>query len=1143
MSVHIPFRDDYVNEKDFEEDLIEKLQKIGKWSKEVLFNVDQNDLLENWKRIIERNNKGVLNNLPLVKGEMEQIYDNFKNASPYQVNELLISGEVTIKRENRDDVIKVGTDITLKIFDRHNFEAGKIEYQIAHQVVLQGTKGQKNSKIADIVLLIDGIPLFQIELKKNNVSLDEAEKQYARYIKAGVYSGIFSLIQILVMMNPSKSRYFANPGNGADPNIWSKFIFEWKNKSGEPMNRWNDFVESFLIIPTAHEIVSNFTIADTSLKKLIVMRSYQYHATKEIIRKITNNPLAFRHDKNNITQNGGYIWHTTGSGKTMTSFKVCQILSQQILKNSGSIIFMVLDRSDLGKQTKDNFQYFINETSKDSVIFTESTAELKHQVFTRKTNSCRIVITSIQKLTKFLKAYDGLNASDFQNRIYNKKFVFIFDEAHRSTNGDSFKLIRTLFSSSPFFGFTGTPLLSKEDFDNNGDNMFIEGKTTEEIFGQPLHKYLISDGIKDGNVLGFDPYIFTTVNYESWMKSYLSNELEKYDGQPKKQEEIKKKLNFLPNGICETTSKQSDLSIEKLLEKSGYYETTQHRIDMIKNIQSTIEKEQLKEKKEKVFHGILATTSIKNACEIYDLFKIHAPNLRVTALFDASDYENDSNHDYDYIKNKDEKIKEIMNDYNEMYNLAFTDNKDFHNDVRKRLAHSGNYNFSAFEKTLLEKNRIDLVIVVDQLLTGFDSKWVSYLFLDKFVKMHLLIQAFSRTNRVFDETKKFGIIKYYRKPYSQDLEFKHALNRYAISSKSSISNVKAKTLKQNIDDINKVFDEIKKLYEEEGYGNNFSESLKDRINRRKYIKLVNMLHSLSLSATMQGFVFGDDVETNTFFTHINNENKEEEIFCNLTKTDYNAIVQRYKTLEREERKKQQLEKNGEIEEIFDFEREIYEYDLEKIDAKYFREKYATKLSRFFDENHFNNNSELNDRNPDGTFKHNAKRQEWLEIVTDYIKGTEKYWASLSDEDRKIYEDILSEITKGELLFTEDIEMLKSEYLNTKINKNVNLVLQEAKITLAKEIAELFSEREKYYTKEDDKEYFDTDFISIFSKIRDEIKNNLKHNVLYTNMYDEEEFKNFKGDIRRILLAKIEQKIRDFIWDGDVNKFLSKIKPE
>lgn len=482
------------SEAQFENALIKMLQQYG-WESNVLKNPTEQDLICNWANILFENNRQSvrLGNYPLTETEMQQIIDNINNLkTPLALNEFINGGTTSIRRDNPDNVENYGKEVTLKIYDRREIAAGDSRYQIVQQPKFPTASPLLNNRRGDLMLLINGMPVVHIELKKSGVDVSQAANQIEKYAKEGIFShGLFSLVQIFVAMNPEETLYFANPGPEGTFN--KQFYFHWADFYNEPINEWEEIVKQLLSIPMAHQLIGFYTVPDSKDGVLKVMRSYQYYAANAISTKVAKTHWE---DK---TIYGGFIWHTTGSGKTMTSFKSAQLIAQS--GDADKVVFL-MDRIELGTQSLEEYQGFAGDG--DNIEGTENTGILVDKLESDMANM-RLIVTSIQKMSLVYEAKRGEEGGYPKSRldkIRNKRVVFIIDECHRSTFGETLAGIKRNFPNALYFGFTGTPI----DDENSINNM-----TTSDLFGERLHLYSIADGIRDKNVLGFDPYKVLTM--------------------------------------------------------------------------------------------------------------------------------------------------------------------------------------------------------------------------------------------------------------------------------------------------------------------------------------------------------------------------------------------------------------------------------------------------------------------------------------------------------------------------------------------------------------------------------------------------------------------------------------------------------
>ena len=531
------------------------------------------------------------------------------------------------------------------------------EFQVSNQITVEGRKKCRY----DVTILINGLPLVQIELKRRGVELKQAYNQIQRYHKTS-FHGLFDYIQLFVISNGVNTRYFAN-----NPNSGYKFTFNWTDAANHPFNELDKFAVFFLEKCTLGKIIGKYIVLHEGDKCLMVLRPYQFYAVEKILDRVQN------------SNDNGYIWHTTGAGKTLTSFKAAQLVSE--LDDVDKVMFVV-DRHDLDTQTQSEYEAF----EPGAVDSTDNTDELVKRL---QSNS-KIIITTIQKLNA---AVSKTWYSSKIDAIRHSRIVMIFDECHRSHFGDSHKKIMKFFDNAQIFGFTGTPIFTENA---------VDGHTTKEIFGNCLHKYLIKDAIADENVLGF------LVEY------YHGNEVVDNDNQAR-MEEIAK---FILNNFNK----------------------------------STFDGE---------FDALFAVQSVPMLIRYYKIFKSLNPKIRIGAVFtyaanNSQDDEQTGMGTGKYVSEsvgEADELQSIMDDYNENYGTSFTTEnfRAYYDDINLRM-----------KKKKADMKPLDLCLVVGMFLTGFDSKKLNTLYVDKNMEYHGLLQAFSRTNRVLNEKKRFGKIVCFR---------------------------------------------------------------------------------------------------------------------------------------------------------------------------------------------------------------------------------------------------------------------------------------------------------------------------------------------------------------------------------------------
>lgn len=856
------FRD----EKEFEDALAAMLPSVG-WDPEILEYYDEKQLIQNWADILFANNRGIdrLNDYPLTEGEMGQILEQVRACgTPLDINGFINGRYVKIKRDNEDDKANFGKTVSLKIYDRREIAAGQSRYQIVRQPRFEASSSILGKRRGDLMLLINGMPVIHVELKKSGVPVSQACEQIKRYSHEGVFSGIFSLVQVFVAMNPEDAVYFANPGPRGKFN--SDYYFRWGDADNVPITAWERFTRELLSIPMAHQLVGFYTVADGSDGILKVMRSYQYLAASTISDKVAR--AKWDAEKRGANQRGGYVWHTTGSGKTMTSFKSAYLIADS--KDADKVIFLV-DRIELGTQSLEEYRGFTDE--KLDVQATENTSALVGKLKSANPNDT-LIVTSIQKMSNVTDSGGyGLNARDLQ-KIREKRIVFIVDECHRSTFGEMLGSIKETFPQAMFFGFTGTPI-----YDENQK----KDSTTSTIFGDELHRYTIADGIRDMNVLGFDPYKVLTFRDSDLREAValgkaMAANREDALADPEK-EKIYYKFMQLPMAGEKSKDGKYKKGIEDYLSNSIYH-TEKHQNAVVDDI---LEHWDVLSHKNR-FHAIFATHSIPEAIEYYRIFKAKDKKLKIAALFDS----NIDNSDGDKSITKEEALAEIIGDYNAAYDQNFTmaNFGMMKKDIASRLAHKNAY------KHLPADARIDLLIVVDQMLTGFDSKWINTLYLDKTLLFENIIQALSRTNRLFGDEKPFGTIKYYRRPHTMQRNIEDALKLY---SGDRPYGVFVDKLPANLTAINNVYCEIAELFASAGI-ENFARLPDEVAERNKFVQLFNKFNKHLEAARVQGFSWDKTAYEYKIDGDNNNPDEWKDIEIAITKTDFETLLVRYKEL-------------------------------------------------------------------------------------------------------------------------------------------------------------------------------------------------------------------------------------------------------
>ncbi|MBX4134183.1 type I restriction endonuclease subunit R [Frischella sp. Ac48] len=984
----------FKTEAQFEQAFIDVLTQKG-WEQEILKNKTEAQLLQNWATILFENNRQQdrLNDVPLTNTEMQQIIEQIKELkTPIKLNGLINGKTIAIKRDNPLDTLHFGKEVSLKIYDRQEIAAGQSRYQIVQQPKFERGSPLRNDRRGDVMLLINGMPVIHVELKRSGIPVSQAVNQIEKYSKEGIFSGLFSLIQVFVAMEPEETKYFANPG--ADGNFNPDYQFHWADFNNEPMNHWKDIASTLLSIPMAHQLIGFYTVADDNDGILKVMRSYQYYAANAISDKVAKtNWQQLSNTANNSDRLGGYVWHTTGSGKTMTSFKSAQLIAQS--KDADKVIFL-MDRVELGTQSLAEYRNFANDG--EDVQATEDT----HTLITKLKSSNpadTLIVTSIQKMSNIFEAVNdegtATNSADIE-KIRTKRLVFIIDEAHRSTmsggNEDKEGMlvrIKRTFPKALFFGFTGTPIHEENQINHN---------TTADVFGNELHRYSIADGIRDGNVLGFDPYKVSTFRDIDLREKVALEQAKGTIYIDAMNDPIKKqKLHYFTNdvpmaGYKDATGKYHK-GIEDYIPKSLYLSDA-HQEKVVSDI---LDKWDMRSQGNK-FHAILATSSIAEAIDYYRRLKAAKPELKVSALFDPHiDNSGDENRDLTF---KGDGLEEIMADYNARYNqnFDFARHAAFKKDLATRLAHKKQYKHIHTEPA----KQLDLLIVVNQMLTGFDSKWLNTLYLDKVLENQHIIQAFSRTNRLFGPDKPHGIIRYYRYPHTMERHINDAVKLYSGDKPIGLFVDK---LASNLEAMNEFVADIRELFINAGI-DNFEKLPEDIDACAKFAKLFNTFNQHLEAAKIQGFNWKQSIY---FFTE---KDKPYEVTLAIDEQTYLSLILRYRELVA---KGESIGARGE-DVPFDVSGYLTEIDTGKIDANYMNSRFDKYLKEL-------NQNSIN--------------------IENTLNELHKSFASLSQSEQKYAKLFLHDLQRGDArlidghTFRDYINIYKDNAENAQVNMVVD----------------------------------------------------------------------------------------------------------
>lgn len=638
---------EYESEAMLEEKLIKHLELLG-YTRISLNNID--DVKENFRKQVNVHNKEELKGKELSNREFDKLYTMIIGKGVFASSKILREKQC-IERDN-------GEKVYIELFNTRQW--CKNIYQVSNQIT--SITGERETRY-DVTLFINGLPLIQIELKARGKTLKEAVNQIERYRRIS-YKELYKFIQIYVVSNGVNTKYFAN----TDGEINFGYTFFWTDEENNRISNLSEFSMYFLEKCFVSKMIARYMVINETDKQLMVMRPYQVYAVEALVNQAKE------------TNNNGYIWHTTGSGKTLTSFKASQILANEPdIKQ----VFFLVDRKDLDTQTFDEF----NKFEPGSVDFTNSTYKLVKNI---EDSSKPLIITTIQKMAN---AINNPRYAELMGKYRDEKVVFIIDECHRSQFGDMHKAIKMHFNKAQYFGFTGTPRFP--------DNKSQDGRTTADIFEKCLHKYLLKDAISDGNVLGFSVDYYKTIDANLDNIDYVEVE-----------------------GINTEEAYMADERIENITEGI----LTMHPLKT----------------NDMTYTAIFATSSIPQLIKYYDCFKAKKTDLKIAAIFTYG-----PNEDYE---GKDElsceSLERIINDYNKVFESNYSLNTfdGYFKDVSKRVKNA----------------EIDILIVVNMFLTGFDSKKLNTLYVDKSLKYHDLIQAFSRTNRVEKAAKTQGNIVSFR---------------------------------------------------------------------------------------------------------------------------------------------------------------------------------------------------------------------------------------------------------------------------------------------------------------------------------------------------------------------------------------------
>ena len=703
-------------ERILEEKLIEQLvYGDSQWTYRKDLKTEE-DLWENFKYILEQNNKDRLNGEPLSDTEFEQVKNQLQFSSFYKAGEWLVGENGKVQVHVQRDTER----LHLVVMNHEHIAGGSSVYEVINQY--EALKSDEDAGISerdrrfDVTLLINGLPMIHIELKNKQHSYMEAFRQIKKYIGEGKFTGIFSAVQMFVVSNGVDTRYFAA---ASDTELNEKFMSGWVDRENKPVSDYLDFAKSVLRIPEAHEMIARYTVLDKDAKRLILLRPYQIHAI-ESIREASK------------TTKSGYVWHTTGSGKTLTSYKATRNLLMDI-PSIDKAIFLI-DRRDLDTQTTMAFQAYANNDSID-VDETSNVTDLKNKL---KSGDRQVIVTTIQKLQILISKRITENTLEYR-KIKNLKIAFVVDECHRAVTPKTKRELEHFFGRSLWYGFTGTPRFPENPYPQLGDLP----RTTKDLYGDCLHKYTIQNAIHDNAVLGFQ------VEHNGPKQITDETDTSAYDNEA----HMLKVLDVILNK-----------SYYKLGFQNGKGET---------------------------YEGLLTTSSIQLAQKYYDLLlrvkkgetslKIDERIRQVLPDFPkfAITYSVTENEEGSHVNQQ--KMQRSLDEYNRMFGTKYvlSQIQGYNGNLNKRLARKD-------AKFKSRNEQLDLVIVVDRLLTGFDAPCLSTIFIDRQpMGPHDLIQAFSRTNRIFNRNKTYGQIVTFQAPKLFRKSVDDAVRLYSAGSTGS----------------------------------------------------------------------------------------------------------------------------------------------------------------------------------------------------------------------------------------------------------------------------------------------------------------------------------------------------------------------
>lgn len=854
------------------------------------------ELWKNFFKILESNNTKALNDHPLTAQEKEQIknqlmFPNFYEAAKWIAGENGIA-KVQVQREDAS----LGT-IRLEVLHRNHIAGGKSVYEVVNQVVRQNQRDRR----LDVTLLINGLPMIHIELKNHSAPFMDAFRQIRKYDREGMFRGIYSALQMFVVSNGVETKYIAAARDGK---INEQFLTGWVDKNNHPVKDLVSFTEHVLSIPRAHEMVMQYSVIDDEKKALIILRPYQVHAI-EAVKQASRE------------QKSGYVWHTTGSGKTLTSYKVARNLLQEPTINK--TIFIV-DRKDLDQQTTSSFMsYAANDT-----VDIDETENTDHLVKRLSSDDQTVVVTTIQKINTMLRKFEDGKYVREANKIKDKKVAFVVDECHRAVTPQAQHHIKQFMRKSLWYGFTGTPIFAENKREQIGDL----AQTTEEQYGEKLHAYTVKEAIHDKAVLGFQ------IEYMTTMPDIKEEDIP--DAAYENEEHMLAVLDQILNK-----------SQNKFGMKNGEGEAYEAMLT-VKNIAMA----------QKYFELLVKIKNGESELKISERTKKFLPDFpKIAITYSVTENDEDS-------QSNREKMQEAIDYYNQEFDTKFSvdDLVSYNTNVNDRLARKR-------DRYKIRSEQLDLIIVVNRLLTGFDAPCLSTLFIDrKPMKPQDLIQAFSRTNRLFDNHKKHGQIVTFQMPDKFQEAVDNALTLYSSGGKNHVLAPSWEEEKANFDD---VLRNLKNIAPTSDDTPNIDSATDEEL--RRFAKAFQ--------------------EFDKYFSSIQvyADYDEEEVMreAQLTKEEIEKYAGKYENVLDELRRRKKDDDNHDDDEPFD----VY-YELESIRTDEINYEYILRLIQSFIPEEDGSNNEMTEKEAkvisgyiDDLSKHNPQLAElinqiWFEVQLD-----------------------------------------------------------------------------------------------------------------------------------------------------------------